>query len=283
MVKAKADATEGEVKIANAGSTLGESIGAAIEREVNRILKPIAEENGCIYRDAGESKKGKPTLLRIKDSSGIVYLIDSVIVNARNQPLVLIESKYIRYTKHNRDKGSWICTAHYRLRRAFPSVRKSIAVIAGSWSEPSKKMMESFDVDLYEVKFDHIVKTLMDYGVDISWKEKESAKAMTACLAWQGLPKPKHDEIASVLLKNIEPQLRKSLKVTLDPKAARSISNMEVLVETTAGESRIFPFSSVAKAAAFLNKFDENDVLDTENAPVLWDVKAADDDDESGA
>jgi len=33
--------------VANPGSTLGEAIGALIEKEVNRLLDPIATENGC--------------------------------------------------------------------------------------------------------------------------------------------------------------------------------------------------------------------------------------------
>jgi hypothetical protein len=37
-------------RIANPGSTLGEAIGALIEREVNRLLEPIAREHGCAYQ-----------------------------------------------------------------------------------------------------------------------------------------------------------------------------------------------------------------------------------------
>ena len=154
--------------IANPGSTLGEAVGATIEREVNRLLRPLAEENGAVFLSAGRPnlKTGKATKLLLRDTAGNEYHIDAVIANARMQPLVLIESKYIRYTKHNRDKGSWICTAHYSLRRTFPTVRKSIAVLAGSWSSSSKAMMQSFDVSLFEVGFVHIADTLSKHGVD---------------------------------------------------------------------------------------------------------------------
>ncbi|HEX8565948.1 MAG TPA: hypothetical protein VF648_09790, partial [Pyrinomonadaceae bacterium] len=167
MAKKASVSDKKEKKVANPGSKLGEAIGALIEREVNRVLRPIAEENDCVYVDAGRPnpKTGKPKQLILKDAAGNEYRIDSVIANKRMQPLVLIESKYIRYTKHNRDKGSWICTAHYSLRRTFPSVRKSIAVIAGSWSGSSKAMMESFDVSLFEVPFGKIVETLARYKV----------------------------------------------------------------------------------------------------------------------
>jgi hypothetical protein len=113
--------TANDETIANPGSTLGEAIGALIEREVNRLLEPIAQENDCIYVKAGKPNphSGKATQLRISDEAGNEYRVDSIIANAHMQPLVLIESKYIRYTKHNRDKGSWICNAHYSLRRTY--------------------------------------------------------------------------------------------------------------------------------------------------------------------
>jgi len=168
--------------VANPGSTLGEAIGTLVEVEVNRLLRPIAEENGCVYITAGPPNRrtGKPTKLLLKDTAGNQFQIDSVIANADMQPLVLIESKYIRYTKHNRDKGSWICTAHYSLRRTFSTVRKSVAILVGNWSAPSKALMESFDVSLFEVGFSKIATTLSEYGVNILWGEKERDKAILA-------------------------------------------------------------------------------------------------------
>jgi len=65
--------------------------------------------------------------LILTDQDGNDYEVDAVIVNRRFQPLVLLESKYIRYKKHNRDKASWICTAHTKLRAKFPTIRTSIS------------------------------------------------------------------------------------------------------------------------------------------------------------
>jgi hypothetical protein len=93
--------------VANPGSTRGEAIGLLIELEVNNLLRPIAEEHGCVYVTAGRPnpRTNQPTKLLLKDSAGHEYQIDAVIANPRMQPLVLIESKYIRYKKHNRDKS----------------------------------------------------------------------------------------------------------------------------------------------------------------------------------
>ena len=201
-----------ENNVANPGSTLGEAVGALIEDEVNRLLRPIAEDNGCIYVSAGKPnpRTGRDTKLLLRDIAGNDFHIDAVIANERMQPLILIESKYIRYKKHNRDKGSWICTAHYSLRRTFPSVRKSIAILAGSWSGSSKALMNSFDVNLFEVSFQHIVDTLKTYGIHFDWGEKERDKAMSAWQRWESLSDEEYKEIGGKLLSAIEPQLRES-------------------------------------------------------------------------
>lgn len=262
-------------KIANPGSTLGEAIGALIEREVNRLLRPMAEEKDCVYLSVGKPnpKTGRATKLLLHDMAGNAYNIDSVIANAKLQPLILIESKYIRYKKHNRDKGSWICTAHYSLRRTFPTVRKSIAVIAGSWSASSKAMMESFDISLFEVGFSHIADTLSKYGVDFRWEEKDRDKAMAAWVAWSKLTDEQFDLIARELLVSIEPNLRQSLSETLDTTIPREIREIEVVIETNIGESRHYTFKSIAEAVQFLDDFDAETVLNDEGGPALWEVE----------
>lgn len=263
------------IQVANPGSALGEAIGALIEREVNRLLRPMTEEHDCVYLSVGRPnpRTGRATKLLLHDTAGNAYNIDSVIANARMQPLILIESKYIRYQKHNRDKGSWICTAHYSLRRTFPTVRKSIAVIAGSWSAPSKAMMESFDVSLFEVGFSHIAETLLKYGVDFRWEEKERDKAMAAWLAWSQLSEEQLDLIAQELLASIESHLHQSLSETLDSATPREVGGIEVVIETNLGESRRYTFGSMADAIQFLEDFDAESVLNDESGPAIWEVE----------
>lgn len=261
--------------IANPGSALGEAVGALIEREVNRLLRPIAEDNGCVYLTAGRPnpRTGRLTKLLLKDAAGNDYNIDAVIANPQMQPLVLIESKYIRYKKHNRDKGSWICTAHYSLRRTFPTVRKSIAVLAGSWSGSSKAMMRSFDTSLFEVGFARIVTTLANYGIDFAWGEKERERAIDAWQTWETLSDTDYDEIGRELMAEIEPELRESLNATLDTAVPREVTEIEVTLETNLGESRRYTFESVADAIDFLENFDEDIILNDENGPTLWEVE----------
>ena len=267
-----------KISVANPGSALGEAVGALVEREVNRLLRPLAEENDCVYLSAGRinPKTGQATKLLLRDQAGNAYNIDAVIANAEMQPLILIESKYIRYKKHNRDKGSWICTAHYSLRRRFPTVRKSIAVLAGSWSGSSKAMMQSFDVSLFEAGFSHVVATLGEYGIAFDWGEKERHKAMEAWDKWSGLSDAQLDEIGAKILASIEPELRAALAETLSNSTPREVHQVEVVIETNLGESRRYSFESIAEAVQFLDEFDADEVPNTTDGPPLWEVEMAD-------
>ncbi len=258
--------------VANPGSTLGEALGALIESEVNRLARPIAEDNGCVYITAGRPnpRTGHPTKLLLKDTSGNEFNIDAVIANQRMQPLVLIESKYIRYKKHNRDKGSWICTAHYSLRRTFPTIRKSVAVLAGSWSSSSKAMLNSFDVSLFEVGFAEVIRVLANYGIDFAWEEKDRDRAMQAWQNWTQLDNHQYQEIAQLLLAAVEPELRQSLTASLNPDVPRQVQAIELTIETNLGESSLYTFNTIEAAIEFLESFDADTLLNDTTGPALW-------------
>lgn len=256
--------------VTNYGSAIGEAIGSTIERGVNALLKPLAEENGYIYVTYIENTKTRqPGKLLLKDHFGNAFNIDSVIVNNRMQPIVLIESKYIRYTKHNRDKGSWICNTHYNLRRSYPTVRKSIAVLAGNWSGPSLNMMRSYDVTIFEVGFRAIVATLHEYGIDITWKEKERNVAKDAWIAWNSLQANQMDVIASTLLADIQDNLRESLKTTLDDTLPHELRELELIAKTSKGESIRYIFQSIEELSHFLDERQVQEIIYTEHGPTI--------------
>jgi hypothetical protein len=108
------------MKVANPGSALGEAIGKSIEDEITKAVRCLAEEKYGLHARSGKLANG----------DGNTYQIDRIIEDKNGNPLITVEIKYLRYKKHNRDKASWTCTAHYNLRKTYPSVRKSMAVLA---------------------------------------------------------------------------------------------------------------------------------------------------------
>lgn len=262
------------VRVANPGSALGEAIGVLIEAALNSVLKPIAEANNCIYVTAGpKNKKGADTKLLLTDSNGVEYQIDAVIANNRLQPLVLIESKYIRYKKHNRDKGSWVCTAHQSLRKRFSNVRSSVTVLAGNWSRTSKAMMRSANITLFEIPFDDICRTLADYNIEFNWAEKDRETAYDAWNTFTSLTDEQKLEIGSKLIGIVEPDLNKAISNVLDNSRPRSIEKVEVQVTTNLGEAKVFLFDNVEDALQFLQELDQEELLSTQNSPSLLENK----------
>ncbi len=88
--------------VANPGSAIGEAIGASMEKASERILIEIADSYGCHYLTSGvrKTKAGnKAKKLLMSDNYGNEYDIDGVIANESLQPLIIFESKYIRYKK----------------------------------------------------------------------------------------------------------------------------------------------------------------------------------------
>ncbi len=256
---------------ANPGDALDKALGTLLEGEVHRILKPLAEEKGCIYITAGPAnrKTGRRAKLILTDSDGNEYNVDSVIVNSRIQPLVLVESKYIRYKKHNRDKASWICTAHARLRQRYVTVRKSIAVLMGSWSKPSKRLLQSFEVELFEIAFSDICEILTQHGIDYRWAEKDRRKAMEGWQAFCRLPEHVRSQIARSLIAKVENDLRRSLEVALDESIPRQVRSVSVVVRSNRGETFTYTFADLPQALEFMQTYDERQDMDTSNAPSL--------------
>lgn len=264
-------------RITNPGSALGEAIGAVIENNLNQIFKKVTEANGYVYISTGpiDPKTGRTKKLILTDESGIEYNIDSVIANEKLQPLILIESKYIRYKKHNRDKGSWVCTAHTSLRKRYSSIRKSITVLAGNWSAPSKVMMESFDITLFEIPFKRICQVLAKFSVDFNWAEKDRATAKKSWKIFQGLSEQDIQKIGIELAQPLQPELETAITETLVNSKPRKIAKLDLLIKTNLGEARNFSFNKIEDGLQFLSTFDEKKLLDTTNSPSLPSIKEA--------
>jgi hypothetical protein len=260
-------------KVSNPGSALGEAIGVLMENALNRKIKPIVEALGYVYISTGpiNPKTGKNTKLKLKDEYGIEYAIDSLIVNTSLQPIVIIESKYIRYKKHNRDKGSWIKSSHTAIRERFSSIRSSMAVLAGSWSAPSKAMMRSADITIFEIPFNVLCEILREYNIEFEWDEKDRTAAYKAWNTFCQLSEEVHNEIGDKIISHVFEELSETITKILDNSIEREITEVEVHVTTNFGEVKIFRFDSVESAIEFLQQLDTEEIISTENSPSLLD------------
>jgi hypothetical protein len=205
-------------QVANPGSLLARAVNVLIKQETNRLLRPIVENYGCVYATVGklDPRTGYAAKLLLQDNIGNSFQVDAVIATHRLQPLILIQSSYAHHKKRERGKNLGICTAHFSLRRTYPTLRQSLAILAGSWDEHSKAIMRSFDHTVFEIGSPKILSTLAEYGIAFDWGKKAQDCATEEWMKWEHLSNEDYDAIAHVLLKDVAPRLRETLCETLD-------------------------------------------------------------------
>jgi len=200
------------------------------------------------------ARRRRPSSERMINATGNTYQIDLIIYDRRSNPLILIESKYLRYTKHCRDKASWTCVAHYRLRLQYPSIRRSIAVLSGSWTEASTRLMESFGVNILKVDWP-IVKNVLDkQGIQFDWVEKDNRTPKTAWRRFDSLSGEKKNEIAEKCIEPIEDELRGLIRKALESEeqVKPEIAKIELLIKTSANQFLLREFGNISNLVNFL-------------------------------
>jgi hypothetical protein len=261
------------IDIQNPGSALGESIGAEMENALNAYLTHLVESRGYHFlsKSPAKNKTGTPKKLLMYDNFGTAYNIDAVIANESMQPLILLESKYIRYKKHNRDKGSWVCTAHPAIRRRYASIRSSIAVLAGNWSSSSLAMMRSYDINLFLIPFKRICDLLAAYNIEFDWDEKDRVTAVKSWETYSGLSNTQKANIGVEMVNVIKDDLGKLVLGILDDTIPRQIDKILIELHSNLGEVKAYEFISVDEAVEFLNTAELKNVFITSDSLSLFD------------
>jgi hypothetical protein len=241
--------------MANPASALGEAIGHLIESQVQNIVRKAVENSNC-YVDTGGKRMGKregSKLLLVNDT-GNEYQIDTVVEDNKGNPIALIECKYIRYKKHNRDKASWTCVAHYKLRTTYPTVRKSIAVLIGDWTAPSKKLMRSFGIEIIEIPFDRLASVLLKNGVNFRWAENDAKTPASSIIAFQKLSKKARETIAVECLASARTSLMKLVRKAIASKEVvpRNVEQIELLLKTNQDEFVLKKFEDLTDAISYM-------------------------------
>ena len=260
--------------VSNPGSALGEAIGSSMEDALKELLNEVADKYGYHYLTSGvrKTKNGKKQKrLLMSDKSGNEYNIDGVLANQSMKPLIIFESKYIRYKKHNRDKGSWICHTHSSVRRRYHSIRSSIAILAGNWSVPSQAMMRSNNINLFLILFNYICEILSEFDIDFNWKEKDRDKAMRA---WINFNKLNSEERKSIGIKMVDPikhNLVILIESILDDTVEREVDKVLVELISNLGEVKVYEFESISDALDFLQQDDLKDLFLTTDSDSLFD------------
>lgn len=240
--------------VSNAASALGQKVGKLFESELVNNLRHLVEESGYSIRPE-----------KLKNGTENTYQIDAVIRDEQGEPIILLDPKYIRYKKHNRDKGSWLCTAHYNLRKTYPTIRKTIAVLAGNWSTASISLIQSFGVEVITLPFAHMVSVLDKYDIAFDWNEKDRETPRQSLFAFDNLSATDRIALTKDLVSPISDQLQESVKNVIETDREdthRRISSVEVLLKTDQNEMLLLQYGTVVDAVKEMTSFmsDRDDV-----------------------
>lgn len=259
--------------IQNPGSALGEAIGAEMEKALNTFLTSLVESRGYHFlsKSPVKNKNGKQKKLLMYDVFGTAYNIDAVIANESMQPIILIESKYIRYKKHNRDKGSWICTAHPAIRRRYDSVRSSIAVLAGNWSSTSLTMMRSYDINIFLIPFARICDLLAKHDINFNWDEKDRETAKDAWNKYSALTVAQKSEIGVEMVNVVRDELETLVLSILDETLEREVNRITIELHSNLGEVKTYEFETIEQAIKFLNTVELKEAFISSDSITLFD------------
>ena len=256
----------------NHGSAIGEAIGSTIEKALHKSLSKICTDLNFELITTGSSKqesRSSTKKLLISDEEGVKYNLDGIVVNSRRQPIILLESKWIRYKKHNRDKGSWIANSHREIKKRYPTIRGSLALLAGEWSKPSLEMLEQAQITVIRIEFDEVANRLLKDGIDIRWEEKDRSKSEKAWLKFQKLDYDQINSIGSDLIKLVQTELETFMEVISKPRQVFNLSSLSISIEESGGWLRSRRFNSVDDAINFLKNINVKEIFSTQNGPSI--------------
>ena len=144
-------------------SHIGQMIGKSFENVVIKFIKSYLKKNHSefVILDPEQGKK----LLTLDMPGGVKRQLDTVVATIdSDDPVALLETKWLKDGRHWNDKGAWILQLR-EVRRNYPTVRGAAAILAGFWNEGFRVLLRNQGgVDMILVATDdEVYKSLQPY------------------------------------------------------------------------------------------------------------------------
>jgi hypothetical protein len=112
-----------------AGQLIGEAFESSVFKFITQYLKSAHSDYGLV-----EAAEGK-TLITLPMLGGSSKQMDTVIIlKESDDPVALLESKWLKDARHHNDKGAWILQLR-EVSKYHPTIRGAAAILAGYWTE----------------------------------------------------------------------------------------------------------------------------------------------------
>lgn len=160
------------------GHLLGQLIGDVLERATKPVLQALASKHD-LYLDSKGVRPGVRggRLVSLTDADGNKHDLDFVIERGgtseiSGQYAAFVECAWRRFTKHSKAKAQEIQGAVLPLVAKWSNVGPiPAAVVAGRWTRPSIKQLESCGFVILQLDFDLTVEVFNQFGVNIKGPE----------------------------------------------------------------------------------------------------------------
>jgi len=154
-------------------------IGGILEEATEPPLRELVDRHG-LFLDVKGLRPGirDGRLLSLPDADGNFHDLDFVIERSHRpgavgQYAAFVECAWRRYTKHSKAKAQEIQGAVLPLVRKWAAIGPTpAAVVAGQWSRPSIKQLESSGFVVLQLDFQATVDVFASFGVDIKGRDK---------------------------------------------------------------------------------------------------------------
>lgn len=160
-------------------SHIGQMIGESFENVVIKFIKSYLKKNHSefVILDPEQGKK----LLTLNMPGGVKRQLDTVVGMANSDdPVALLETKWLKDGRHWNDKGAWILQLR-EVRRNYPTVRGAAAILAGFWNEGVRVLLKNqggvdmilvaTDEEIYKSLQPHLNKALGKKAFNLDAKE----------------------------------------------------------------------------------------------------------------
>ncbi|RLF08834.1 MAG: hypothetical protein DRJ69_05790 [Thermoprotei archaeon] len=186
-------------------SALGEAVGKLVEEAVKKVVEELARK----YKLTVHAKQ------KISDKAGIRFEVDLPIYK-EDKLIGIIDVKYLRYTKHARDKASWVVVAHRRLAASYPTIQRTAVVLHGhGWSKDAKKLIATSCIDVIELEPAKLDEILDDYGIKFVWHEKNAETPRESWKRFQELSNEEKKKIIEAIVEDVRERLEEWFRTRL--------------------------------------------------------------------
>jgi len=125
----------------SAASKFGQMIGEAFEQAVLESLRTYLSQAHSDYEILESDQAGN--LVKLDMLGGSSRQLDTIIaLRESDDPVALLESKWLKDARHHNDKGAWILQLR-EVSKKYPTIRGAVAILAGYWTEGVGVMLMS--------------------------------------------------------------------------------------------------------------------------------------------